>query len=259
MACLISLSKEQVSILCGRRPIDLHSQAVGRRKKTPETDPKVGVGYLRVSTDEQKLGPEAQKAAINVWAQREGVQIVAWHLDDGVSGGAKVEKRKGLLEAISSLEEHKAGVLVIQKRDRLARDVMIAGMIKQLVSQKGARVVSADGASDDEGSAGLLIRGIMDLYAEYERVIIGERTRAALRAKRKRGEALGNTPYGFRKDVKKGPLIKDPQEQEIIAEIKRLRATGLSLRAIVKTLNDRGTPSRKSRWHLSTVADLLKR
>ena len=53
-------------------------------------NPLSAVAYLRVSTDEQKLGPEAQRAAIQSWANREGVSVVAWHTDAGVSGGGWV-------------------------------------------------------------------------------------------------------------------------------------------------------------------------
>lgn len=44
-------------------------------------DAKAAVGYLRVSTDEQNLGPEAQRAAILAWALRNGVTVVAWCSD----------------------------------------------------------------------------------------------------------------------------------------------------------------------------------
>ena len=48
-----------------------------RRRIAPTTDTRTAVAYLRVSTDEQHLGPEAQRAAITAWASREGVSVVA--------------------------------------------------------------------------------------------------------------------------------------------------------------------------------------
>jgi hypothetical protein len=80
---------------------------------------KAAVAYLRVSTEDQQLGPEAQRAAIEAWAAREGVQVVAWHLDQGVSGGADVEDRPGL---VAALRVERAGILLVAKRDRLARE-----------------------------------------------------------------------------------------------------------------------------------------
>lgn len=252
------------TFLCTRRPISVHLEAVGRRRKQPETDPKLAVAYLRVSKDEQKLGPQAQRSAIDTWAERESVQVVSWHFDNGISGGAPPNKRPGLLESISSLQEYKAGILVVQKRDRLARD-LFEGIrpIESLVAEKGARIVATDGIGNDDGSSGFIGRRMVDIFAEYERLVIAERTRAALRAKKKRGEAMGNAPYGFRKVYRKEPdpplLVEDSQEQQILAEIIALRVSGLSLRAIVKSLNDRGVAARKTRWHLTTVADLLRR
>lgn len=56
-------------------------------------NPKIAIGYLRVSTDEQRLGPEAQRASIEAWAAREGLSVVAWHVDGGVSGATNIEER----------------------------------------------------------------------------------------------------------------------------------------------------------------------
>ena len=52
-----------------------------RRKKTPKTDPAKAVAYLRVSTEDQHLGPEAQEHAIREWASRQGITLVAIHTD----------------------------------------------------------------------------------------------------------------------------------------------------------------------------------
>ena len=57
------------------------------RRKKRHTDPKVVVGYVRVSTDEQALGPEAQLQAIHSWCDAEGATLAAVHDDIGVSGG----------------------------------------------------------------------------------------------------------------------------------------------------------------------------
>jgi len=57
------------------------------------TDSHTAVAYLRVSTDRQELGPEAQRAAIEAWATREGVTVAAWHVEAGVSGAAPIADR----------------------------------------------------------------------------------------------------------------------------------------------------------------------
>lgn len=213
------------------------------RKGPAKEDPRRAVAYLRVSTEEQHLGPEAQRTAIEGWAAREGVEIVAWKTEQGVSGGAELADRPVLTEAIASLHEHNAGVLVVAKRDRLARDVTKAREIAALVQVAGAAVRSADGASDLAGPEGVLMQTIVDTFAEYERLLIRARTKAALDRKRARGEAVGKPPYGFRV----GPgtkLIEDPGEQAVIREIVRLKRADATERAIVEELAKAGFLSR---------------
>lgn len=87
------------------------------------------VALIRVSTDRerQELGADAQRAAIERWAAQNGVKIVSWHLDEA-SGGAPIDKRQGLLEALESVIAHRAGLLVVQKLDRFSRDPVTAAL-----------------------------------------------------------------------------------------------------------------------------------
>jgi DNA invertase Pin-like site-specific DNA recombinase len=118
------------------------------RRKKRRADPKVVVGYIRVSTDEQALGPEAKLQAIQSWCDAEGATLTAVHDDIGVSGGTPVEKRPGLNLALDALTEHGAGVLLVAKRDRPARDVVIGAVAERLVERLGARVLGTDGTGD---------------------------------------------------------------------------------------------------------------
>src|SRR5881392_2187057 len=93
-------------------------------------DATTAVAYLRVSTEEQSLGPEAQRDAITRWAAHERVRVIAWHTDSGVSGAADPESRPALLAALASLAEHRAGLLVAAKRDRLGRDVVATALLE---------------------------------------------------------------------------------------------------------------------------------
>jgi hypothetical protein len=60
----------------------------------------IAVGYVRVSTEEQVLGPEAQRVALARWAEGRGLQLVVVHEDRGVSGAAALDRRPGLLAAL---------------------------------------------------------------------------------------------------------------------------------------------------------------
>jgi DNA invertase Pin-like site-specific DNA recombinase len=212
--------------------------------RRPATDPRTAVAYLRVSTDEQHLGPEAQRAAILAWAAREGVTIAAWHVDAGVSGAAEIAKRPALLAALADLRARRAGLLVVAKRDRLARDVMAAAMIERLTVDAGARVLSAAGeGTESDDPASCLMRAMVDAFAAYERALIAARTKAALGVKRSRGECVGEAPYGWRADDA-GRLVPDATEQAVIVRVRALRASGMTLRAIVAALQAAGVPTR---------------
>lgn len=228
-------------------------------KPSKSAKPRHAVGYLRVSTDEQHLGPEAQRAAIERWCAANGLELVAVREDHGVSGGAELDARPGLLGALDDLRAHRAGVLVVAKRDRLARDVVIAAMVERLVSRSGARIDSADGSGNGAGPEAEMMRGIMAVFAQYERALIRARTRAALGVKRARGERVGEVPYGYRLGADGRTLEADPSEQAVIAAVRRLRAEGLSLRAIAERLNADAAPARGQRWHLTSVARLVRR
>ena len=106
--------------------------------------------------------------------------------DAGLSGSKGIEDRPGLLDAVNALK--RGDTLLIAKRDRLGRDVVAVALIERLIAHKGARVVSAagEGTDSDEPTA-LLMRRIVDAFGEYERLLIGSRTRAALKAKRAQG------------------------------------------------------------------------
>ena len=89
-------------------------------RKNKAADPTKAIACVRVSTDRQDLSPDAQRDATDRWATARGVEIVAVYEDIGISGGAGLDKRPGLLAAIDGLREQGAGVLLVARRDRLA-------------------------------------------------------------------------------------------------------------------------------------------
>lgn len=227
------------------------------RRIKRSTDVTKAVAYLRVSTDEQQNGIAAQRRTIEQWAQANRVKVVSWHTDQGVSGAAELDKRPQFLAALDAQREHAAGLILVAKRDRLARDVVFAGMVERLAERQGARIISADGTSTEDTPEGMLTRGISDLFAQYERALIRSRTKAALTIKKARGERVGSIPYGFRLAEDSSRLEPEPTEQEVRDRIVALRKRGTPLRTIVTMLNESGAPARGKRWHLTTVVRVL--
>jgi DNA invertase Pin-like site-specific DNA recombinase len=216
------------------------------RTRKPVADASLAVAYIRVSTEDQHLGPEAQRAALEAWAARACVRLVAVCEDRGVSGAAQLEDRPGLQQALDALTAHGAGRLVVARRDRLGRDVVGVAALERLAERTGARVVSAAGEGEGDDPASQLMRRMVDAFAEYERELIRQRTKAALRAKRARGERAGNTPRGFSADAA-GRLVPHQGEQEALTIIRALRGEGLTLREIAARLEARGIRNRAGR------------
>lgn len=227
------------------------------RKKTPKTDPTKAVAYLRVSTEDQHLGPEAQEHAIREWAGKQGITLVAIHTDKGVSGTAPVDRRPGLLAAITDLQGFAAGQLVVAKIDRIARDTFVHAIVNNLVNQVGARITSADGIGDGDGPEAVMRKGLEILFSQYERAKIAMRTSAALQAKRMRGERAGELPFGFSIAEDGKTLVPVPDEQEALTMAKKLKAEGMALRTIAAQLAAHGHRPRGKYWHPQTIARMV--
>jgi len=216
--------------------------------------------YVRVSTNDQAesgAGISAQTDACRGWAARLGIPVASEHSEGGVSGAAALEKRPSLMEAIHALT--RGDVLLVAKRDRLGRDVILLATIERLVERKGARVVSVAGeGSDDQGPTGELMRRIIDAFSAYERALIGMRTKAALQAKKVRGERIGGLPFGFQAGTS-GKLVPLATEIGTLSVIQDLRASGASLAKIAEALEQQGLrPKRGSKWHASSVRSILR-
>jgi DNA invertase Pin-like site-specific DNA recombinase len=224
-------------------------------------DPTLAVAYLRVSTEDQNNGPEAQRHSIEAWAARAGVKVISWH-EDRLSGGTPAEDRPAFLAALAELRASGAGVFLAAKRDRLARGVLVAATAERLISDAGGRVITADGVTSDDSPEGQLMRGIMDLFAQYERAVIRARTKAAMAVKARKGEHTGGAaPFGFRvsRATENATLEPDQDEQTVVRMIHSLRDGGFGAVKIARRLNKAQVPCRGSAWHPMTVQRVLGR
>lgn len=219
------------------------------------------VGYSRVSSRQQAesgLGESAQTAAIAEYAAKAGLRCVQF-VDRAVEGDTPIDKRPGLLDALSALE--KGDVLVCARYDRLGRDVILSTLIEREVARRGAKTISCAGeASGVEGPGGELVRTVLFAVAAYEKTVIALRTRAALRAKRARGERAGSTPFGFTvADEESGRLEPIPMQQTTLTIMRVWRSEGMSYASIAQNLNEMGyNPQRGVKWWPSSVRAVLQ-
>ena len=133
--------------------------------------------YIRVSTQRQNLsglGLEAQREICMDYINKSGKEYVTEFKD--VESG-KSRTREGLLQAIDYCKENGCE-LVFAKLDRLARDVEFTFR----VINSGVQVHFCD-----MPTLNTLILGVMASVAQYERELISQRTKAALKAKKEKG------------------------------------------------------------------------
>lgn len=220
------------------------------------------IGYIRVSSEQQAesgAGLAAQKAAIEAFARKNGLDLTGIHADEAISGAAGLDDRPGLAAAIGSLR--RGDVLVIPKRDRLGRDMMAVLTIERAVQKRGATILSADGVGNGEEAADKFMKTVIDAAAAFERDLIRARTKAALAAKRKAGQRTGHIPFGYRLADDGIHLTPVPAEQKVIEQITSLHEAGMSLRQIAKILNDAATATKQAGkgWQATTVRRVIRR
>jgi DNA invertase Pin-like site-specific DNA recombinase len=216
------------------------------------------IGYVRVSTDEQHLSVDAQREELERWCRAQRQTLSAVYEDVGVSGSAPIDKRPGLLAALNALR--KGDILLVVRRDRLARSILAAALSEHIAAKAGATIRTVKDGCEEDTPETALMRTILDAFAQYERALIAMRTKAALQQKRAKGEKTGGAvPYGFKavgRSVRR--LERDEAEQAIIARAKALQAEGLSLRAIGRKLAEEGRrPRSGGAWHPETISNIL--
>jgi DNA invertase Pin-like site-specific DNA recombinase len=212
--------------------------------------------YVRVSSESQvaKDGPDRQRRVIAAWAKGAKAVVVREFADLGVSGTTQWEARPAMLEMVNALVASggKPPIVVVERPDRLARDLIAGELILQKLHELGVRVVVAENGQDlnsDETPTGKLVRQILGAVSEFDRASIALKLRATRAKKRmETGRCEGRKPYGHRDG-----------EEEGLSLIQSLAKSKASLQAIANELNQKGIPTRKGNpWLKGSVASVIK-
>jgi DNA invertase Pin-like site-specific DNA recombinase len=220
------------------------------------------VGYIRVSTEDQAregVSLDNQRAKIQAYCNLKDLELTGIIEDAGVS--AKNLNRTGVQQVIESACKKKVDAVVVYKLDRMFRSTVDALETTRKFDKWGVSFHSIQETLDTQSAMGRFLFNHKAGLAEMERGIIGERTRAALRHKRAKGEKTGgDVPYGYNVD-EAGILIRNETEQKAIRLIHQLRLKGYSLRTICRELEREGhkTKTGKTAWNPKTVSMILKR
>jgi DNA invertase Pin-like site-specific DNA recombinase len=228
--------------------------------RSPST--RKAFGYVRVSTDRQAtegVSLEAQRERIAAWCTAHGFELAAVHVDAGLSG-KRADNRPELQRAIETVCAE-GGVLVVYSLSRLARSTRDTLEIADRLDRADADLVSLSESIDTTNAAGRMLFRMLAVLAEFERDLVGERTRCAMASKRARNENTGGRiPFGFRLASDGVHLEPAPLEQAIAERILDLRRGGLSFRAIGASLALQGVAPRTGRtWSPKVLRDICSR
>jgi site-specific DNA recombinase len=196
--------------------------------------------YTRKSTEEgldqefNSLDAQRECAEAYILSQRaEGWAALAEHYDDGGFTGANVD-RPGLKTLLADVEARRVDCVVVYKVDRLSRSLLDFARLMDVFDKRGVTFVSVTQQLNTNSPMGRLTLNVLLSFAQFEREIIGERTRDKKSAARKKGKWMGGYPVlGYDADANTRRLVVNESEANVVREIFSIF---LRNRSIVKTL-----------------------
>jgi DNA invertase Pin-like site-specific DNA recombinase len=202
----------------------------------PALDPARVIVLCRVSSVEQRdkgYGLDAQRSDCLRFASREGLEVVETFEGDERST-VELEDRRAGSAALDAMVQHGAGTLLLARRDRLARDPLIAGLAKRTVAMMGGRILYATEGNGEDDSA-LFMDDIGHAAAAHDRRMTVARLRRGREEKAARDPHayVGGRPmFGYRSNPKTHALEIDPDQAAVVRDIFERVRGGESVRKV---------------------------
>lgn len=220
------------------------------------SDLKKAFAYLRISSTINLDGDgfPRQREAVDKHAAANGIEIVQYFEERAVSGTKELDDRPALQELLVALLSNGVRTVLIEKLDRLARDLMVQESIITDFKRKGLEIISVyepDLCSDDPTR--VLMRQIMGAFAEYERkIIVTKLAVARQRMKKSTGRCEGKKPYGTYEG-----------EFDVINAMFKFYNEGVGYstqNGVTRSLNEAGYRQRNGElWNANTVRRIMLR
>src|SRR5881394_1291309 len=202
--------------------------------------------YTRKSTEEgldqefNSLHAQRESAEAYIASQKEaGWKLVPDRYDDGGFSGGNLE-RPALRRLLDDVEARRVDCVLVYKVDRLSRSLLDFARLIDRFDQRSVTFVSVTQQFNTTSSLGRLTLNILLSFAQFEREIIGERTRDKMSAARRKGKWVGGTPVlGYDVDPAGGRLIVNEAEAGRVRRIFGLFVQHRSLADVVTELTRR--------------------
>jgi DNA invertase Pin-like site-specific DNA recombinase len=205
------------------------------------------IGYIRVSkTDDQSLSLTAQRSRIEAYAALRGLTVVAFVVDDGISGATPFHKRSGGARVLAAIKRKETQHVLALRLDRLFRNCVDCLQVTSTWDKGGVafHLIDLGGQTFDTSSPmGRFFLTVMAGVAELERNLISDRTKAALSVLRSQGKRNSRfAPFGFRHQD--GQLVPHEAERALVPVVRDLKQQGYGIRRIAAALNAAGHRTR---------------
>ena len=171
---------------------------------------RVAAIYTRVSTGDQTTAN--QLGELEAVAERNGWRVVEVYSDEAVSGA--LSRRPALDRLMKAVMQRKIDVVMAWSVDRLGRSLRhLVGLLEDL-SAKGVDLYLHQQGLDTTTPSGRAMFGMCGVFAEFERAMLSERTRAGLARARAQGKRLGRPPIAgavevaIRRDLEGGRSLR---------------------------------------------------
>src|ERR1700730_1226085 len=182
--------------------------------------------YTRKTTEEgldqdfNSLHAQREAAEAYIISQKHlGWTLVPNHYDDGGFTGGNLD-RPALKQLLEDIDARRIDCILVYKVDRLSRSLLDFARLVDRFDQRSVSFVSVTQQFNTTSSLGRLTLNILLSFAQFEREIIGERTRDKMSAARRKGKWVGGTPVlGYDVDPAGGRLIVNEKESRRVQDI----------------------------------------
>src|SRR6202051_2923759 len=199
--------------------------------------------YTRKSTEEgldqdfNSLHAQREAGEAYIKSQKHlGWTLVPTHYDDGGFTGGNLD-RPALQQLLEDIDARRIDCVVVYKVDRLSRSLLDFARLVDRFDQRAVSFVSVTQQFNTTTSLGRLTLNILLSFAQFEREIIGERTRDKMSAARRKGKWVGGVPVlGYDVVPSGGRLIVNEAEAARVREIFGLYRKSRSIATMVAEL-----------------------
>jgi DNA invertase Pin-like site-specific DNA recombinase len=214
------------------------------------------IAYLRTSSaaniGEDKDSGRRQIEAIEAYAKRAGIELVATFHDEAVKGSDRIDVRPGFAAILERIEGNGVRTIIVETANRFARDLMVQEVGFAMLQARGIEVIAADSPSAflDDTPTARMIRQILGAVSEFEKAMLVAKLKGARDRKRRTGAKV---------EGRKTLAETRPEVIELARKLYRTSPKGgrRSLRTIAAELAKRGHTTATGKPFAATAVKLM--